>query len=333
MAEIKFDIVKLCFTSPLHLSRGQTDFYDKSETTLHSDTIKSAIFSCAKQLYKDDISKIFFDSFIISSAFPFYKNEYFLPKLLIDFKINIKGIEEGPKKNKKLKKIEYLSIKYFEDVINNTGINVAKEQISENGKFLKAGTDNFTIFKSEVQQRLVMPKDDETHPKPYYVDRLFFDKNAGLYFLVEFKDNEFKEKIKTSLKLLSSQGFGTDRNVGNGQFDFDLFEKELTIQVPDKPTHRTNLSIYLPDGKEVENELLKNSRYQLQKRGGYISSPENEDFITFRKKSIYMFNEGSVFNNIDIKGKIEDLKPEGIDGLNHPIWRDGTTITIPVKNI
>ncbi|MEA3494436.1 MAG: type III-A CRISPR-associated RAMP protein Csm4 [Bacteroidota bacterium] len=333
MATLSFELVKLKFTSPLHLSRGQTDFYDKSETIIHSDTIKSALFSCAKVLFQESITKDFLESFLISSAFPFNEDDYFFPKPISDIPLRINDIKGKAKENKKLKKLDFLNKYFFEKTINaDEFFDVSKNNFSKNGKFLVKENQQVNIFESEVQQRLVMPKGEEDNPTPYYVDRLFFRNNTGLYFLLKANDNKIRNVIIDSLELLSQQGIGTDRNVGNGQFDFELV-KDFKINVPDKSNSQMTLSLFLPQNHEISDDTLKNSRYQLLKRGGYISSPENMDILTFRKKSVYMFKEASVFPLKKLQGKILDLKPDNVQGLNHEIWRDGKAIFIPLKII
>lgn len=323
-----YSIIKLHFTSPLHLSRGQTEFYDKSETVLHSDTIKSAIFSCAKIIYKVEINKDFLSSFSISSAFPFIDNEFFFPKPLLNFNPIIRGIDDGPKTHKKLKKIEYLTKEVFEHFINGNLQEIDKNQISENDKYLFSSENKVkTVYKTQPQQRLVMPIGDEKNPTPYYLDRIYFNNGAGLFFLIIYKDEKTEEKVLNSLKLLETQGLGTDRNVGNGQFKFK--QDNISLNLPDEKTLFTNLSLYLPEEKETKSAFDKDSRYKLLKRGGYISNPEDENFLSFRKKSIFMLKEGSVFTSGDLKGKIENLKPDKVD--MHPVYRDGTSIFIPIN--
>lgn len=325
---MKYNIIKLFFTTPLHLSRGQTQYYDKSESVLHSDTIKSAIFSCARMILQNKINKDFLESFTISSAFPFIDNEYFFPKPLSDFNPLIEGTDEGPKTHKKLKKIEFLTKNVYESFIAGKLSKIKQEQICDTDKYVFSTKQNIKeIYKSEVQQRLLMPDDTEKNPKPFYLDRIFFKEGAGLFFIINYKNVEAKEIIYKSLKLLESSGFGTDRNVGNGHFSFS--PEEIDIAIPKNATMLTNLSLYLPEKSEIENSLNENSKYKLIKRGGYISSPENEDFLSFRKKSVYMFKEGSVFKNTGQIGKIIDLSPE-VEKLNHPIYRDGTSIFIPL---
>ncbi len=137
---------------------------------------------------------------------------------------------------------------------------------------------------------------------------------------------------------MADNGIGTDRTTGHGQFEFD--EKKdvepITLNLPDNATHQLSLSLYCPEQTEISAQLDK-SYYDLIKRGGFIASPADDNHLTIRKKTVYMFAEGSLFPNVaDRKGKIVDLKPDdvglqekGQTALQHPIWRDGTGIFLP----
>ena len=93
----------------------------------------------------------------------------------------------------------------------------------------------------------------------------------------------------------------------------------------------TNLSLYCPANDELDDEALNRSSYSLIKRGGYIAGSSQKKFRHFRKKSIFMFQEGSVFpSNIKLKGKVIDLKPDTTPEL-HPVYRDGTSIFLPLN--
>ena len=51
-----------------------------------------------------------------------------------------------------------------------------------------------------------------------------------------------------------------------------------------------------------------------------------------RKKSIYMFNAGSVFNTTNqLMGKVVDLHPKWNDERMHPVFRSGKPFYLPVK--
>lgn len=331
MAELSFNIVKLHFKTPLHLSKGKKEYTDVFEI-LHSDTLKSALFVCAKQIYgKERINKNFFDQFTISSAFPFYEDELFFPKPFIRLPVNISDItqEQENKKNKKLKNLLYVGKSIFEAAINNQQITVSETNFSDDGKFLSENLKPFPkIFEREEQQRVTINWGKDA--VPFYTERLHFSDKAGLYFIIQTNEQHL-QLMDSSLKLLRDNGIGSYKNLGNGNFDFKILSNSLTLNVHDNANYLINLSLYCPLPEEIKGNTLDNSSYQLVKRGGYIASPEEEKFMSYRKRSVFMFAEGSVFPyHPEMKGKIVNLKPENTD-IEHDIWRDGTAIFIPLK--
>jgi CRISPR-associated protein Csm4 len=106
---------------------------------------------------------------------------------------------------------------------------------------------------------------------------------------------------------------------------------QIELSTPTEAEYEVSLSLYCPDPYEISQKVLDRSFYSLVKRGGYISNPAREVHQTLRKKSIYMFGEGSLFpHSQNRKGKIVDLKPDYI-GFDHPVWRDGQAIFLPYK--
>lgn len=338
MAKQQFEVVKLQFSVPLHLSRGQTDSYDKTERVLHSDTIKSALFAVGRMLYGEGADEAFWNSFLVSSAFPYSGDVYFFPKPMAKLGLQFENIDsktEASKANKKIKKLEYLAQDVFESVIaGEENIQITDKQIGQGGIFIfPSGQEASKVFTTYEQQRLAKPENEGEDGTPYYIDRLYFAKNCGLYFFLKINDENYRKKIQAAVKLLGDEGIGTDKHVGNGQFTPD-FGKIVQLNVPEKADAQMLLSLYLPEKGEYTQGLLEKSAYMLTKRGGYIASPANPSFLTFRKKSVYMFTEASVFpSDMPIDGKKINLEPQNVQGLHHEIWREGKAFTIPVQII
>ncbi len=349
MTATNFSLIRLKFHSPLHLSSGKAD-YDSSLEVLHSDTIKSAIFVAALELYGNKITEnqiatetenknAFLDSFSVSSAFPYYKANdnfrYFFPKSLTT-KVSISGGDEM-KNRKKEKKIKWLDQDYFSKSLQGALKEVCEKTVS--GAYL---SDVFKedkdpeIIKSEVMQRVTIPRDG-SDAKPFYMDRLFFGENAGMFFLIEFHDKNnatYKQQVLNALTLLGENGFGTDRNVGNGNFSPEYKENAIIFEANPTATMQMNLSLYCPEEQTEFAKIIKENddktAYSLVKRGGWLANPQEDKHRSLRKKSIYMFAEGSVFNTKEkLVGKLVNLKPEGEVFTNpHPIWRDGRAIFV-----
>ena len=189
------------FQGGLHLARGLNNSYDKSLQTLHSDTIKSALFVCALQLYGSEIDKSFLESFKISSAFPFYKYQckakeelfYFFPKPEVPkLPFTISG-EFGVEK--KLKKVRFLEKTLFERFIKNANQSIDFDKNDLQGSYLGnkgSGLKNILgdtkITKSEPYQHVYIPYGYDEDGIPYYVDKIYFDKMQ--VFIVYFKQTQ-----------------------------------------------------------------------------------------------------------------------------------------------
>jgi CRISPR type III-A-associated RAMP protein Csm4 len=331
MPKQEHQIIKLKFEGGLHLAKGK-NVYDESASLLHSDTLKSALFACALQLYgQDQIKEDFLDGFTLSSAYPFLRDEFFFPKPFARIQ-EFADLDEG-KQPKKLKKISFMGQSYFEDLINGGKNKLETGHLLEGGSYIseKIAKKNVQLVQSDVQQRVAIPPDHRGDGRPYFVDRLFFHPDAGLYFMIQYADEQMKPYLMGALRLLGDQGIGTDRNVGNGHFSIE--EAMITLQTPEQADRNLLLSLYCPQRKELNAESLQHSSYQLIKRGGYMASAANVNNITLRKRSVYMFTEGSVFPvSAQLVGKRLDLKPE-ISTVNHSVWRDGRAFFIPMKSI
>ena len=322
----QYDCVKLCFYTPLHLSRGREQ-YDQGATTLHSDTVMAALFSAACQLGAEPNEALsMLEACRISSAFPFYREEYFFPKPMAKMIFNLNDVVEE-KQGKPYKKIRYLGKHWFEKLLNGEPEAIQSKTHLANPAFL---TDKLTnenkVFKTEVVQRVAIAPDHSEDPKPFYTERLYFGEQSGLFILVEWLDTSARELFQRAFRLLGDLGIGTDRSVGNGFFT-PSFES-LVLRLPDKPTKQCNLGLYLPDRSELNSTLLEESAWNLVKRGGYLAGAAQIEHFTLRKKSVYMFEVGSVFPNVPLQGKRVDLKPDW-QGLNHPVWREGRPIFVP----
>ncbi len=332
------------FKGGMHLSLGKEGNYDKTASALHSDTLKSAIAVCALQLGLSEGGEAlrdFMASFRISSAYPMAEMpeglRYFFPIPNIVDRLKVTGGD-----SKKAKKIGYVEQKLFEKLLQ--GANEIDSDCIE-GKFAFAEkpkdiTDKWRVFDTDAQQHVAIPRymttDDST---PYFVDKWYFDEEGGLFFLTDAA-GDILQKLIACLRLLADNGIGTDRTTGQGQFEFDADNdvQPITLSLPDNPTHQMALSLYCPPDNEMDKSALCESYYTLIERGGYIASPANDNHLSLRKKMVYMLGEGSIFPGGEArKGKIVDLKPDNValqeigqSEVNHPIWRDGTSIFVPI---
>ncbi|MFN9861756.1 MAG: type III-A CRISPR-associated RAMP protein Csm4, partial [Pseudanabaena sp.] len=118
--------------------------------------------------------------------------------------------------------------------------------------------------------------------------------------------------LKAALELLGEEGLGGEKSSGAGQFeaswhDLDEIWKEL---IKFDGNFQSLISLYWDD----ELISLDNSSYELQERGGWITSSSKNQ----RRKKVVMFAEGSVFSEIP-KGKLANVTPPEFS--QHKIYR------------
>ena len=337
MKIVKATIYKLHFTSPLH-SANRSD-YGVSLKTIQSDAMYAAVTSCLAKLGEripDDGDL----GCTISSLFPFYQERketetvYFFPKPLKQALPKLNDISNA----KKVKKVSWLDLDYFKRSINGESLFDDDNDIAAIKKdFLtkKAIADSF--ISSQVSPRVTVSRLGNEDAVPFYMDRIYFKDYSGLFFIINGDSTLFEK----GLRLLQYEGIGTDRNVGNGYFEYESSTIELSI--PEVSDSAMSLSMFIPENQGQLKNLVysENVAYDFVRRGGWIT---DAPYNTVRKNVIYAFTAASVF---DLKisapeclGKIVNLRPsisddiaesKGLDKLSHPIWRCGRSIFIPVK--
>ena len=327
------DLIKLTFKSPLISRTLGIDNYTKIEELVHSDSFFSALIFQAMQINEEvkNNPTNFIQSCTISSCFPYFNDILFFPK-----PTNFKPNPIDSTDFKKNKKVKYISketlIQYInqEKIINENYTNLQNGEMLVNKNELNFKENN-VLFLDENTQHVNLV--NQQKPEPYYLSRLIFNKDSGLYFFVNWQKEEeqkYKPIFMQALQLLGDTGIGSYRTTGNGQFEINKFEENysdsnLIINNNFTKRHCLNLSIFIPSYSEIN--LITNdeeTQYQLIKRGGFITNSNLLEKPT-RKKIIYGFKEGSIFSNNNLVGELVDLKPTN---FNHPIWRNGKSIFI-----
>lgn len=326
-----FSIFRLRFITPLHISNVRSD-YSKSETIIHSDTLYSSIFEAWSILGKENLiaEQTGNLQFTLSSLFPYTvdKNDkfvYFFPKPL-----NLLANQTSVINLKDIKRIEFIDQEFLERY-RNEGLNYDYSE-SVKGNFLSNKCIRSDFMQSEIYPRVTIPR-DKGEAMPYYVERIFFTEGSGLYFIAQFENEQVKNNVISAIKYLGNEGFGTDRHVGNGMFEFD--EDTISFTEINNSSHAMNLSLFCPENESVKTILDDDYvAYELVTRGGWITTPM---FNSLRKKYVRMFKEGSILKiNKYIDGKVVDvspdknLLPENLKNIN-PIYRIGKSLFLNMK--
>lgn len=326
-----FTVYKLHFTSPLHIGDCRLD-YSISMKMIQSDTLYAAVTSCLAMLgvpipEGGDLGCT------ISSLFPFYQKDkqaeavYFFPRPLKN-SLPLDNIQYA----KKIKKVAWLDKDYFERMIQGKTLLGDKSVINDlRNEFLTSRSIPDKFIVSEVLPRVTVSRTGKEDAVPFYMDRVYYKDYSGLYFLVQ-GDTSLLDK---GLELLQYQGLGTDRNVGNGSFVYET--DTLELECAENADNVVALSLYIPKNREVLAQMIggENVAYDFVRRGGWITTPPN---LTMRKNVIYAFTPASVFCKEGTaipfcEGTIVDLNPhvKGLDTVEHPIWRNGKAIFVPIR--
>lgn len=324
-----YTIIKLKDMSPLHMGTGKEN-YDFSASVLHSDTLSAALAAMRVRLGKNVDVADFMDSFVLSSAFPYMGNHYFLPRPCGKIDVVVSDCDEYISR-KKLKAVRYIDTKIWSRIAEGKQVCVSNHSVLNGFLLDNEGNQNFEQpYKSNVNQRVSVPRGDGQDAEPFFFDWTYFHKDAGLYCLTDAQGEKLDELVEL-FAMLGEQGLGTDKNIGGGKFSVETD----TMECPDLPQSNAvvTLSLYIPHENDMPLMDLPNSHFELVLRGGYMAGSEENDFWHLRKKSIYAFGVGSLLRTSGkLKGKIVDLCPTDYhDERMHPVYRSGKPFVLPIN--
>lgn len=302
-----FTVIKLKPKGPLHIGERE-NWREGSKFYIPSDTIFSAICHSYLLLYGevDSLLKDFIDGnppFLISSAFPYWQNDYFFPVPKNQFPMD-----------KEIKKIRFLDLNGLKRLLSGKCIDEIKEELK---------TIPPSPWKMEDIPRVSLSR-WTSHPGEnfFHFGQVTYQKDAGLFLLIDFKNGNISKKILPTFNFLAHEGIGGDRTNGKGLFNTPEI---LEIKVDTIVNHDGlySLSMYYP----LPNELKDIARgyYEIEDRKGYIYSPSGQ---SLRKRSVRMFTEGSIFPSEKKRlGSIADVTPEAFSA--HKVYRYGYMFSIP----
>ncbi|MCF7740523.1 MAG: type III-A CRISPR-associated RAMP protein Csm4 [Candidatus Marinimicrobia bacterium] len=328
---------KLNFTTPLHIGSNKPGF-ESSEEIIHSDTLFSAIINTWNKLYPQDM-ELFFNSqagdefvfpyFRLSSAFPYLESLLFFPRPLYRLNLPEDYEKEKPDLLKSLKDVKYISKDIFEKILNGKILNIDENNITEDGKFLLEPNqiEDTILFKKHDVPRILKDRfSNET--TPFYFTRTHYNINSGLFFIAEFKSQEWQDKFEAILRLLGDTGIGGDRSVGHGLFEVKG-PQNLDLDLDKTSNHFITLSLYHPNEKELES-ILKSASYQLMERKGWVFAKRSKPL---RRQTVRMFTESSIFNGSpdNYGNTVRVLKAMPQQGLDNDVYRYGQTINLPIR--
>jgi len=302
---------RLTFTAPFHVDSRGNHFYEESNSFIHSDTLSAAIIATWAMIEPEQAQKKAEQpGFLLSSAFPYYMDCYFLPRSLHSHAIRLE--ENKLTETKKLKKIQWLDSKLWKRAFNQKDW-IEKISICQNVLATKDSSLPDRLWVEEERPRLAMERasNHAAESQLFNFSRIWFHEKGGLYFLAKFDTEDDRRRFEMLLSWLGDSGIGADRSNGNGCFTWEEGDNPGLQWAANETA--IALSLVNPSPADCQTGWLQNAAYKLVSRGGWIGSTGK------RKQRLRMFAEGSVFKQ-RLQGRMVDVSGEY---AKHKIYRDG----------
>lgn len=321
---------RLRFHGPLHVDGRGTGFYEQSEAFIHSDTLSAAVLSAWALLDPSGAAeRAAKPPFLLSSAFPYYGDAYFLPRPVASLALRLppKRLRE----HKAIKKIQWLETSLWRQAaITGEGWEVPTDIVVLQDalglpRTLAAKLRELPkrLWAEEERPRLAVDRasGSPVEQQLFHFSRIHFHPAAGLYFLARFENATSRPAFEAALSLLGDSGIGADRTGGNGLFNW---KQGMTPALSVVGKGRAiALSLVNPAPTDMAAGWLDAARYNVVSRGGWIGHSG------LRRKRVRMFSEGSLFA-APLTGQVIDVTPEDLPSL-HPVYRDGRGFFVVVE--
>jgi len=278
---------------------------------LHSDTLFGAITYAISQLYPDKVEDMIAEfnnqpPFVLSSTFPFIfkedkNNDFkdvekirFYPKIIFPKSKEDLDIKFNPNDFKEYKKVKYLEDKLFFDLVN--GKITENEVLKDFKNYTKVkGLLMSEDYKLDISYGENIIPNNSINRISNETEGIFYTsgnefRNIGLFFLIDFNNEEYIPIVKAAIKFLRDRGFGRDISTGKGQFDYVIDED---YSLDDELDENANYNSFITLSRFIPNEndlklINESASYEISSKRGKSSSNEI-------RKQIRFFKEGSLF--------------------------------------
>lgn len=298
---MEYKLYKLRFQSAVHFGKRNLD---EGEHTCWADTIFSALCQEALKIGDSVLQKLYHAAkegkLLLSDAFPYMGNTYFLPKPIKRIEFEGRGGDSVVKKA--FKKLKYIPADMLDVYLQ--------------GKYDVETAPDFQQF-GHFEMKTAASIRGEEEIRPYRVGTYYYHAGNGLYLIIGYQEEEVLEMAEELFENLSFSGLGGERAAGLGRFELILgkMPTELCRRLEGSGNGYMSLSVSLPTDAELE-KAMDGAEYLLSKRSGFVLS-ENYAAEQRRKRDLYVFQAGSCFT-ARFSGDIYDVSG---DGGRHAVYR------------
>jgi len=306
-------LVNLTFKSPLHIGDDEAGIgVENVQSIIHSDTIFSALVNAASLMNNGSVDFLLRGNSRISSAFPYDKKNYYLPRPFLPLPTSFGRYSKEAKECKFLQEGDFRD--WIEGKLNEGNV---MDSISRSQQASQVST-------LDVRPRNASDRQTSSTAL-YHCGEVVFEKGCGLYFILETDENG-KEQFREILNALATLGLGGERSSGYGRFSYEMsgpVDREGKWREIKSSGGKFSclLSLWYPE----EKEQIDIGAYQTVLRKGWIFSASSAKQM--KRKTLRMFREGSIFGNQPV-GKLVDVTPSGFD---HKVYRWGKALSVKVK--
>jgi CRISPR-associated protein Csm4 len=316
-------LVKLRFKKSVAFGNFSLFDEDLPWGTIHSDTLFSALLNqWAKIPGAYEVDRLIHDfhsgppPFLISSAFPFGSDTYFLPTPRGTSDLYADSLKDFP----------YLDLDSFLKLARGE-----KDQLREIvGDIPAAGL----VYLDAVQRVTIDRVTNATNL--FQTDTWTMFPGSGLYFLLDSRDDSHLDTLKIGLRMLGEAGIGADRSIGYGTFDWGIhpisdvseWSELFEVGAAEGLTY-CSLSLCCPEFDKITKQYpgaLEAISYRIISRSGWISS--SSSWGQSKRRACKMFAEGSLFRS-PIGGCIANVTPSGFEEkYGHEVFRYGLAFMV-----
>ncbi len=282
-------IYKLTFHGPVHFGSGRLE---SAAYTCDAATLFSALFieahaaGCSDEL----LEAANLGTCLISDCFPYIENTYYLPKPLGAFHTENECAEqsEDSRSRKAGKKLSYIPA----DQLNN--------YMDGNFDFIREW-ENFKLGKSFVRMKVNLTHATSDNTELFPVGGFSFLPGCGIYFIYQGKYD-----ITPLMDALAYSGLGGKRSSGYGAFNYTVESAGCVKEIQGSSNNAYMLlSSAATQEACLNDELLQNARYKLERRGGFVQSVTHAP-TQRKKRDMWVFKPGSVFTK-QFSGDVFDV--------------------------
>lgn len=305
---MNYTIYKLVFPAGVHLGQG---ILESSGIGLMADTIFSAlcheVLSSGQEVLNELIDAVRESRLLLSDAFPYREDEYYLPKPYI--RIESKEQPEDVSKRKLYKKLKYVPVSLFSQYAA--------------GKYDPEKNPTPDFAKIETKVSASIRGEEETVPYRVGITRFF--NGCGLYMIAAYESDKELSLLEKLITELSYSGIGGKRSTGLGRFELKRanLPVELVKRLTGAYARYMTISIGVPEEEEM-NKVIEEADYMLMKRSGFVQSETYASEFR-RKRDFYVFQSGSCFS-VKFDGQLADVS----NGGTHPVYRYAKPIFLGV---